>query len=214
MNLTSKKNGVYKRNFFCLCKFCYSNDYENCIYLDDAKFVDNKDQVRPIWHAFKEKGEGSAKIKDNKDKYSSCSEDSASESEEEIDYEETEISRIAKCHDVAVVCTGDGFSYYLVKLSKDPFPTTESVKDDYGHYIPANTKVIEGNYLEIFKETKEGHLYYFDTSKLALISCFSVVGICPEFVEVEQMRRKKIETMFLVTHDMHQLLLEYTICGF
>ena len=91
MNLTSKKNGVYKRNFFCLCKFCYSNDYENCIYLDDAKFVDNKDQVRPIWHAFKEKGEGSAKIKDNKDKYSSCSEDSASESEEEIDYEETGI---------------------------------------------------------------------------------------------------------------------------
>ena len=49
MNVTSKKNGVYKRNFSCLCKFCYSNDYKNCIYLDDAKFVDNKDQVRPIY---------------------------------------------------------------------------------------------------------------------------------------------------------------------
>ena len=110
--------------------------------------------------------------------------------------------------------TGHGFPYYLVKLSKDPFTTTESVKDDYGHYISANIKVIEGNYLEIFKETKEGDLYYLDTSKLALISWFSSVGICPEFVEVEQMRRKKIETMFLVTHDMHQLLLEYTICGF
>ena len=63
MNVTSKKNGVYKRNFSCLCKFCYSKDYENCIYLDDAKFVDNKDQVKPIWHAFKEKGEGISRSK-------------------------------------------------------------------------------------------------------------------------------------------------------
>ena len=118
MNVTSKKNGVYKRNFSCLCKFCYSNDYKNCIYLDDAKFVDNKDQVRPIWHTFKEKGVGSAKVKENKDKYSSSSEDSASESEEEINYEETEASCIVKCHDVAVVCTGDGFPYYLVKLKQ------------------------------------------------------------------------------------------------
>ena len=61
-----------------MCKFCFSNDYENCIYLDDAKFVDKKDQVRPIWHTFEEKGEGSAKV----------SEDSTSESEEESDYEE------------------------------------------------------------------------------------------------------------------------------
>ena len=110
--MTSKKNGVYKPNFSCLCKFCYSNDYENCIYLDDARFVDNKDQVRPIWHTFQEKGEGSAKVKENKDKYSSSSEDSACESKEEIDYEETEASYIVKCHDVAVACTGDGFPYY------------------------------------------------------------------------------------------------------
>ena len=100
-----------------------------------------------------------------------------------------------------------------MKLTKDPFTTTESVKDDYRHYIPAGAKVIEENYMESFKKTKKGDLYYLDTSKLAII-CFSVVGICPEFVEVEQMRCKKIETMFLVTHDMHQLLLEYTICGF
>ena len=101
-----------------------------------------------------------------------------------------------------------------MKLSKDHFTTTESVKDNYGHNIPTKKKIKEGNYLEIFKETKEGDLYYLDTSKLALISWFTVVGICPEFVEVEQMRRKKIETMFLVTHDTHQPLLEYTICGF
>ena len=197
-----------------MCKFCYSNDYENCIYLDDAKFVDNKDQVRPIWHTFKEKRETSAKVREYKDIDSSSSEDSISESEEEIEFEETEVSYIVKCHDVTVVCTGDGFPYYLVKLSKDPFTTTECVKDDYVHYILTYTKIIEGNYYEIFKETKDGDLYYLDTSKLAIISCFSVVGICPEFIEVEQMRCKKIETMFLVTYDMHQLLLKYTFCGF
>ena len=82
-----------------MCKFCYSNDYENCIYLDDAKFVDNKDQVRPIWHTFKEKGKRSAKVKEIKDKYKSSSEDSARESEGEIDYEETEASCIVKCND-------------------------------------------------------------------------------------------------------------------
>ena len=98
-----------------------------------------------------------------------------------------------------------------MKLSKDPFTITESVKDDYGHYIPANTKVIEENYLEIFKETKEGDLYYLDTSKLVKISCFDVAGISPEFVEAEQMRRKKIETMFLVTHEMHQLMPEFEL---
>ena len=73
--------------------------------------------------------------------------------------------------------TGDGFPYYLVKLSKDPFTTTESVKDDYGHYISANIKVIEGDYLEIFKETKEGDLYYLDTAELAIMLLVNVQNL-------------------------------------
>lgn len=54
-----------KRNFSCLCKFCYSNEYENCIYLDDTKFFNNKDQVRLIWHTFNRKGERSAKARED-----------------------------------------------------------------------------------------------------------------------------------------------------
>ena len=46
--------------------------------------------MRLIWHAFREKGERSAKVREDKAKYSSSSEDSASESEKEIDYEETD----------------------------------------------------------------------------------------------------------------------------
>ena len=164
-----------------------SNDYKNCIYLVDGKFVDNKDQVRSIWHIFKKKGERLGIVWEDKDK------DSASESEEEIDHELAEASCIVKSHEVAIVCTGDGLPYYFVKLSKGPFTTTECVKDDYGHYIPASTKVIEGNYYEIFKKTKVGDLYFLDTLKLAIILCFSVADICPESIDAEQMRPKKLK---------------------
>ena len=58
--------------------------------------------------------------------------------------------------------------------------------------IMGNTKVIEGNYYKIFKATKEEDLDYLDTLRLAIISCFIVVVIFPEFVEVELMRRKRI----------------------
>lgn len=214
MNVTTAPDGIFKRNFSCLCQFCYDKDYENCIYLDDPKFVGNIQQVKPVWEVFKKKGEKSARARNESNDDSSSSEDSDSESEDEIQYEETEASCIVKCSDVAVIRTGDKFPYYLVKLTKDPFCTNECIKDDYGHFIPANTKVIEGHYYEVFKEVKEGDLYYLDTSKSAIVSCYSVVGICPEFVEVEQMRKKKIETMFLVTHEMHQLLHEYAICEF
>ena len=109
MNVISEKNGVYAWNFSCLCKFYYSNGYKNCIYLDDAIFTDKNDQRRPIWHIFKEKGRTTAKVKEDKDKDSSNSKDPANKSEEEINYKETEASCIVKCHDVAIVCTGDGF---------------------------------------------------------------------------------------------------------
>ena len=65
-------------------------------------------------------------------------------------------SCIVKCHDVVLICTGNGFPYDLMNLSKDPFTTTECVKDDNGHYILVNTKVLEGDYYKIFKETKKG----------------------------------------------------------
>ena len=98
----------------------------------------------------------SAKVREDKDKYSSSSDDSASESEKEIDYEETEATCIVKCHDVAVVCTRDGFPYHLVKLSKDPFTTTESAKDDYGHYIPLIQALQKGITTKFSKKQRKG----------------------------------------------------------
>ena len=65
--------------------------------------------MRLIWHAFREKGERSAKVREDKAKYSSSSEDSASESEKEIDYEETDRLYFVKCHDAVAVFIGEGF---------------------------------------------------------------------------------------------------------
>ena len=53
------------------------------------------------------------------------------------------------------------------------------------------TKVIVGNYYEHFKQVKEGDLYYLDQTKTAVISCFGVVGVCPELSEIEQKRQGK-----------------------
>lgn len=167
--------------------------------------------MTPSWETFKLKAQKKDQVsKDQNDNcfHSSCDE-YESESEDEIQYKETEASCIVKCSDVTVIRAGDDFPYYLLKLVIDPF--IRIIKDDYGHAIPANTKVVQGYYFEIYKETNDGDLYYLDTSKSAIISCYSVVGICPDLTEVEQMRKRKLEKMRLVTHDMHQLLVEFTV---
>ena len=105
-------------------------------------------------------------------------------------------SFVVKTHYVVVVCGRDWFPYFPL------ISTAEYVKDDYGHYISANTKIIEGNYDKFFKEPKERDLHYFDWSKSTTRWCFEIVGICPVFAEVEQMRLKKTETVFLVTHKI------------
>ena len=76
--MTSKKNGIYKRSFSCLRKFCYNNDYENCICLDH--FWQQRSSETNIAY-FKDRGQRSVKVREDKDKYGSSSQDSASESE-------------------------------------------------------------------------------------------------------------------------------------
>ena len=70
-------------------------------------------------------------------------------------------------------------------------------KDSYNHTFPANHKVVKGHYLEIFKETKDGDVYYLDDNKTALILCF-VVGICPDLNVVQIKRQGKIVSMNLM----------------
>ena len=75
--------------------------------------------------------------------------------------------------------TSNNYPYYLVKRTCDPYITNVEEKDSYNYTVPANLKVIKGHYPVLFKETKEEDLYFLDSKKTALSSCFSVVGISP-----------------------------------
>ena len=54
------------------------------------------------------------------------------------------------------------------------------------------TKVIVGNCYEHFKQVQDLDLYYLDQTKTAVISCFSVVGVCSELLEIEQKKEGKM----------------------
>lgn len=88
--------------------------------------------------------------------------------------DETEASSLVKCNDTTVIRNGDVFQYYLVKLKKNPFLRDSDTKYGHGYTFPPMTKIIVVNYYWHFKQVKEG-------AKAAVISFFSLVGVCPEF---------------------------------
>ena len=111
---------------------------------------------------------------------------------------------------VAVIKTGDDHPYHLLKVTS-LFETKAETTDDYHHTFPPAYRVVEGHYLEIYKETNGGMLYYIDNTCKALISAFCVVGNCPELTSTQQMKRGKNVEMFIVNHDIHQVLYELAI---
>ena len=52
-------------------------------------------------------------------------------------------------------------------------------------------KVIKGHYIEIFKEMKDGDIYYLDSKETAIIPCYCIVGICPALDPVMEKRHGK-----------------------
>ena len=71
-----------------------------------------------------------------------------------------------------MIKTGDDHAYYLLKLMSSPYETKCEVADDRKHSFPPFHRVVEGNYLEVFKEIHDGHLFYLDTKRKALISYY------------------------------------------
>ena len=123
-------------------------------------------------------------------------------------YNETESSKYIQEGDFAVIKTGDDHAYYLLKLISSPYETDSEVTDDYKHTFPPFQSVVEGNYLEVHKETSNGNIYYIDTKRKALISTFCVVGNCPEPPTITVKKGRKDVEMFLIDHEMHQALCE------
>ena len=98
-----------------------------------------------------------------------------------------------------------------MKVTSGLFETEKEETDAYRHTFPPNHRVIEGHYLEVFKETSDGVLYYIDFQRKAMISAFCIVGNCPDLPSENHKRRGKDTIMFTVDHDMHQALSEIAI---
>ena len=60
----------------------------------------------------------------------------------------------------------------------------------------------------MFKEIHDGHLYYLDTKRKALISAYCVVGNCPTPPTATVKKQGKIVELFIVDHDLYQTLSE------
>ena len=126
--------------------------------------------------------------------------------DEQIEWDEmfikTQASKDIQEGDVAVIKTGDDHPYYLLKVTS-LFKTKAETTDNYRHTFPPAHRVVEGPYLEIYKETNDGTLYYIDNTRKALISAFCVVGNCPELPSTQLKKRGKNVEMFIVNHDIH-----------
>ena len=142
---------------------------------------------------------------DNEDELIHLDEDEVNEWEDI--YIETEASKFIE-GDLAVIKTGDDHAYYLFKLTSSPCETKCEVTDDYKHSFLSFHCVVKGNYLEVFKEIHDGHLYYLDTKRKALISAYCVVGNCPTPPTATVKKQRKNVEMFIVDHDLHQALSE------
>ena len=176
------------------------------VFSSDILFIQLK------WSVFKEKG-SSKKIEDAYDS-DDLEEDQRDEfidpddENDDIRYQEGEAYSMLTKGDIAVVRSGADHPYYLLQIICEPYETQSDITDDYQHSFSTNQRVIQGNYLEMFKEVRDGDIYYVDKRRSAIVSSLCVVGVCPELKEVTHKRRGSEETMLMVDGELHQALCE------
>ena len=81
--------------------------------------------------------------------------------------------------------------YYLGILISKIYKTEAAEKDDYQHKIPVSQCVMKCNCLELFRESKDDNIHYIEQKKVALISAYCIVGICPELKPCQEKRLGK-----------------------
>ncbi len=208
VSIPGNTNAIKYRNSSCGCTFCLNDEYEECESLDQLK--EYPKNIMMTTHSFSVSTKKQTHA-NYENQLTELDEDEAIEWDEM--YMETEASRYIQEGDLAVIKTGDDHAYYLLKLTSFPYETEAEVIDDYKHSFPPLNRVVEGNYLEIYKEITDGNVYYIDTKGKAFISVFCVVGNCPTPPTMTVKKRDKDVEMFLVHHDLHQALSQLVNTG-
>ena len=134
-------------------------------------------------------------------------EDKVNEWQEEM-FVETEAAKFIVKGDIAVIKTGDDHPCYLLKLTSSPYETVSEITDDYRHTFLPYHRVVEGNYLEVFKECSDCSLYHVDVKQKAIVSAFCVIENCSTLPTVTEKKCGKNIEMFLIDYGMHQVLSE------
>ena len=176
--------------------------YAECLLLEST-FSPCQQLITRKWHNFSTESS-------NEDPVS----DSDESDDDEMYFAEKEASLLIKTDDIAVIKTGDDLPCYLLKLTCEPYTTEANETDDHNHRFPINHKVVKSHYMEVFKETKDGDIYYLDLIKTAIISCFSVVGICPELELIQMKRQGKMLSMSIVNNEIHVALCNLVLKDF
>ena len=105
-----------------------------CFYLKETSttFSCCQHLIKARWHSFVAIPE-----------YSTYdSEDSEDDSDNEVCYPETEVSLLVEKDDIAVIKTSDVHSYYILKLSCQPYIIGQIEKDSYNHTFAGNHKAM------------------------------------------------------------------------
>ena len=192
-NGSVNEQGFYHRMFSCPCESCHYGKYAECLFL--ASTCSSCQQLFTCkWHNFTIESANKSPGSDS------------DESDDEVFFTKTEASLLIKTNNITVIKASDNCPYYLLKLTCEPYTTETNEKDDCNHTSLINHKVVKGHYLEVFKEMKDGNICYLEVPKTAIISGFSVVGICPELEIFQMKRRRKMTSMSLVNNDIHEAL--------
>ena len=98
---------------------------------------------------------------------------------------------------------------FMTKLIKDHMkPRTLFSCNGYNHKSPPYHRVVEDNYLELYKDQKDNDVYYIDYGKIAIISSFAVLEIILDVEIVHEMKYVKLISMYVITSNVHQALCE------
>ena len=203
--------GIYRQAFPCCCTKCLQDKNSGCQYASaPCIFTDDLSTIKPKCEIFREKGSKRKAAVDNDDRNDTDDNELDEFNEfdddvcEEVSYVEGEAYGLLHADDIAVIRSGDEHHpFYLLKLNDNPFETVENITDDYHHSFPMGHRIIKGNYLELFKEGRDG-----DTKHEAIVSSLCILGICPELEVVFEKRRGKQETMYFVDFDLRQAFCE------